>query len=368
MEFIDLKTQYRGAQGRYRRAHPARARPRPVHPGTRGTRARRQARRVHRRRTLHQRGLRHRGAADRADGARHEAGRRSHHHAVHLRCHGRDDRAARRARPVFVDVEPDTGQHRRLAARGGDHAAHAKRSCRCRSTASRPTWTRSTRSPPATSIAVIEDAAQSFGATLQGQEELQPVDDRLHQLLPVEAARLLRRRRRDLHQRRRARHGDARDPRAWPERALRAHPHRRRRAHGHAAVRGRARPSSGRFDWELERRIALGRRYDELLAGVKLASTVRPRPRPASMPSTPSGMPSARGCRRRSRRRAFPTAVHYPQSLHQQPAYAADYRGQSFPVSERLAREVISLPMSADLKESRPGHDRRGARGYLPMR
>jgi UDP-2-acetamido-2-deoxy-ribo-hexuluronate aminotransferase len=50
--------------------------------------------------------------------------------------------------------------------------------------------------------------------------------------------------------------------------------------------------------------------------------------------------------------RGIPTAVHYPLSLHQQPAYAAEYRGLSFPVAEKLAREVISLPMSADLKES----------------
>jgi UDP-2-acetamido-2-deoxy-ribo-hexuluronate aminotransferase len=50
--------------------------------------------------------------------------------------------------------------------------------------------------------------------------------------------------------------------------------------------------------------------------------------------------------------RGIPTAVHYPLSLHQQPAYAAQYKGQSFPVAEKLAREVISLPMSADLREA----------------
>jgi UDP-2-acetamido-2-deoxy-ribo-hexuluronate aminotransferase len=44
--------------------------------------------------------------------------------------------------------------------------------------------------------------------------------------------------------------------------------------------------------------------------------------------------------------------VHYPLSLHQQPAYAAHYKGQSFPIAEKLAREVISLPMSADLSEA----------------
>ena len=48
----------------------------------------------------------------------------------------------------------------------------------------------------------------------------------------------------------------------------------------------------------------------------------------------------------------IPTAVHYPLSLHQQPAYRAAYGGLAFPVAEKLAREVISLPMSADLTEA----------------
>lgn len=49
--------------------------------------------------------------------------------------------------------------------------------------------------------------------------------------------------------------------------------------------------------------------------------------------------------------KGIPTDVHYPLSLHQQPAYAAAYAGQSFPASEKPAREVLSLPMSADLTE-----------------
>lgn len=42
----------------------------------------------------------------------------------------------------------------------------------------------------------------------------------------------------------------------------------------------------------------------------------------------------------------IPTAVHYPTPLHLQPAYAYLGLGQgSFPVSEQLASEVMSLPM-----------------------
>jgi UDP-2-acetamido-2-deoxy-ribo-hexuluronate aminotransferase len=51
------------------------------------------------------------------------------------------------------------------------------------------------------------------------------------------------------------------------------------------------------------------------------------------------------GLERALKAAGIPTAIHYPSSLHQQPAYAAGWQGVSFPVAERLAREVISLPM-----------------------
>jgi UDP-2-acetamido-2-deoxy-ribo-hexuluronate aminotransferase len=47
-----------------------------------------------------------------------------------------------------------------------------------------------------------------------------------------------------------------------------------------------------------------------------------------------------------------PTAVHYPMSLHQQPAFSyLDQPAGSFPVSEAAARRVISLPMHPYLAE-----------------
>jgi UDP-2-acetamido-2-deoxy-ribo-hexuluronate aminotransferase len=110
----------------------------------------------------------------------------------------------------------------------------------------------------------------------------------------------------------------------------------------------------GRFDWELERRAALGRRYDQLLA--PLAPRVRPikvRPDRTTVYAQYTVRTTDRTrLEQELKRRGIPTAVHYPLSLHQQPAYAAQYKGQSFPVAEKLAREVISLPMSADLREA----------------
>ena len=110
----------------------------------------------------------------------------------------------------------------------------------------------------------------------------------------------------------------------------------------------------GRFGWELERRAALGRRYDQLLA--PLAPRVRPikvRPDRTSVYAQYTVRVADRArLEQELKRRGIPTAVHYPLSLHQQPAYAAQYKGQSFPVAEKLAREVLSLPMSADLREA----------------
>ena len=45
----------------------------------------------------------------------------------------------------------------------------------------------------------------------------------------------------------------------------------------------------------------------------------------------------------------IPTAVHYPIPIHRQPAYEHLHDGSPVAVSERLAEEVMSLPMHADL-------------------
>jgi UDP-2-acetamido-2-deoxy-ribo-hexuluronate aminotransferase len=51
-------------------------------------------------------------------------------------------------------------------------------------------------------------------------------------------------------------------------------------------------------------------------------------------------------------RRGIPTAVHYAKCLHEQPALAGLSRWQALPESERAAREVVSLPMHPYLSEA----------------
>lgn len=107
-----------------------------------------------------------------------------------------------------------------------------------------------------------------------------------------------------------------------------------------------------RFDWEIERRLALGDRYRQALAGVpgiellevkadrncvwaQFTVFVEDRPRLQSA----------------LKEMGIPTAVHYPKPLHQQPAYAENCRHTGCAESERAAQRVMSLPISADLSE-----------------
>jgi dTDP-4-amino-4,6-dideoxygalactose transaminase len=51
--------------------------------------------------------------------------------------------------------------------------------------------------------------------------------------------------------------------------------------------------------------------------------------------------------------RGIPSLIHYPLPVPHQPiyceAYAADRRANLWPVATRAAREVLSLPMHADI-------------------
>jgi len=119
-----------------------------------------------------------------------------------------------------------------------------------------------------------------------------------------------------------------------------------------------------RFDWEVERRLEIGGKYNALMdergiprvkqrsdrTSVFAQYTVMVEDRDelqkklikegANSPLTPHSSPVS-----------IPTAVHYPIPLNEQPAYRTLCGGGKTPVAECVAKRVMSLPMSAELEE-----------------
>jgi UDP-2-acetamido-2-deoxy-ribo-hexuluronate aminotransferase len=108
-----------------------------------------------------------------------------------------------------------------------------------------------------------------------------------------------------------------------------------------------------RFDWEVERRKALGQRYREAIQGslapVELL-TVRP-DRDCVWAQFTVMVAQRDTLVTRLKAQGVPTAVHYPKPLHRQPAYAPYGANAACPQSEAAATRVLSLPMSADLTD-----------------
>jgi len=252
------------------------------------------------------------------------------------------------AKPVFVDVEEDTAN------------IDASRIAAVITSKTRAIMPVSLYGQPADMdeinalaakhrLAVIEDAAQSFGATYKGRKSCNLSTIGATSFFPSKPLGC---------------YGDGgalftNDAAlATAMREIRHHGQSGRYVHTRIGVGGRmdtlqcavVLAKLGRFDWELERRIALARRYDKLLERFR---PIRVKPdRTSVFAQYTLRTPERDRIQQALKEKGIPTAVHYPQSLHQQPAYAPAYRGLSFPLSEKLAREVISLPMSADLAEA----------------
>ena len=109
-----------------------------------------------------------------------------------------------------------------------------------------------------------------------------------------------------------------------------------------------------RFDWEIARRLALGDRYGHLIrasgAPVQLLAV---RPDRDCVWAQYTVMVDNRPVVQAALQAAgIPTAVHYPKPLHHQPAYAAGCCPDCNPHSITAGQRVLSLPMSADLTEA----------------
>ncbi|MDR1451544.1 MAG: DegT/DnrJ/EryC1/StrS family aminotransferase [Helicobacteraceae bacterium] len=102
------------------------------------------------------------------------------------------------------------------------------------------------------------------------------------------------------------------------------------------------------FDDELAARRAIAARYDEALADVKRL----PHDQNGAIAQYTIRIQDRDRLARALSDRGVPTAIHYPKPLHLQRAYAyLGYKSGDFPIAEKLANEVLSLPFSAFLAQ-----------------
>ncbi len=259
------------------------------------------------------------------------------------------------ARPVFVDIEPDTGN---IDA----SLIEARITPRTRAIMPVSLYGQVADMDAINTVAarhglaVIEDAAQSFGAVYRGRRSGALSTFGATSFFPSKPLGC---------------YGDG--GALFTDDALLAQAAREIRVHGQSARYTHTRLGVGgrldtlqaavllakleRFDWELQRRAALGARYRRLLAGLPGLGLVNVRPDRDSVWAQFTIFVDQRDAVAAAlKAQGVPTAVHYPKPLHHQPAYADVCCPQCCPLSIAAAQRVLSLPMSADLGEADQDH------------
>ncbi len=108
------------------------------------------------------------------------------------------------------------------------------------------------------------------------------------------------------------------------------------------------------FEGEVAARVRIGERYRQLLADLPApCRTVTVRPdRNSVWAQYTVIVPQREAIAANLKQAGVPTAIHYPKPIHAQPAYAMYARPGDTPVSDALAQSVLSLPMHPLLDEA----------------
>lgn len=202
-------------------------------------------------------------------------------------------------------------------------------------------------------IAVIEDAAQSFGATYRGNKSCNMSTFGCTSFFPSKPLGC---------------YGDggaiftSDDALAQACREIRVHGQSQRYFHTRVGVGGRMDTLQcavvlgklDRFDWEIRRRLELGDAYRaKLQAAIPSLQLLAVRPdRDCVWAQYTVFVDHREAVQARLKDAGIPTAVHYPRPLHHQPAYAKYSSADACPNAASAAARVMSLPMSADLTEA----------------
>ena len=192
-------------------------------------------------------------------------------------------------------------------------------------------------------LAVIEDGAQSFGASYHGRRSGNLSTIGCTSFFPSKPLGC---------------YGDggalftSDDALAGAMREIRVHGQSRRYVHTRVGVGGRmdtlqcaiVLAKLDRFDWELDQRARNGARYDALLSG-KVGLVARPRDRSSVFAQYTVVLDERARVQAELEAAGIPTAIHYPLPMHLQPAYAALADPASCPVARMMSERVLSLPM-----------------------
>jgi UDP-2-acetamido-2-deoxy-ribo-hexuluronate aminotransferase len=259
------------------------------------------------------------------------------------------------AKPVFVDIEPDTCNI---------NASKIEEKITSKTKAIMPV---SLYGQPADmdeinaiaahhgNIPVIEDAAQSFGATYKGKKSCNLSTIGCTSFFPSKPLGC---------------YGDGGaiftndDLIAQACREIRVHGQSARYVHTRVGVGGRmdtiqcaiVLAKLERFEWEIEQRIKIGQRYTQMLSsrGAEGDVEIHPvviRPNRTGVYAQYTLICSDREAIQSKLKKAdIPTAIHYPVPLNEQVAYKRLCCPDCTLNSSQLAKQVISLPMGPDLK------------------
>jgi UDP-2-acetamido-2-deoxy-ribo-hexuluronate aminotransferase len=251
-------------------------------------------------------------------------------------------------KPVFVDIESDT-------CNIDASLIEAKISARTRAIMPVSLYGQCADMDEINAIAarhglvVIEDAAQSFGASYKNRKSCNLSTFGCTSFFPSKPLGC---------------YGDggaiftSDDALAQACREIRVHGQSMRYVHTRVGVGGRmdtlqcaiVLAKLDRFDWELRTRKLLGDSYGALLRNVLGIRLLVVRPDRDCVWAQYTVFTTQRASVQAALHAAgIPTAVHYPKPIHHQPAYAQYGSPECCPQSQLAGELVMSLPMSPDL-------------------
>jgi UDP-2-acetamido-2-deoxy-ribo-hexuluronate aminotransferase len=108
------------------------------------------------------------------------------------------------------------------------------------------------------------------------------------------------------------------------------------------------------YDWEVEQRIRIGRTYRDMVAEISaIQAPIVRNDRTCVWAQFTIQTDRREDIVKALKEVGIPTAVHYPVPLHQQPAYTSIVRAAgSLKVAEDVSRRVLSLPMHPYMDEA----------------